>query len=68
MNQSTSLVIHGIVLSGLTSVCKMMSLSHSQTKESVVKEKGCGSFEKGNYLSRVLISIFSDAKAKTHQN
>lgn len=64
MNQSTSLAIHGIVLSGLTSVCKMMSLSHSQTKESVVKEKGCAALKRVTICLECLFQYFLMRKQK----
>lgn len=67
MKQRASLVMHGTVLSSMTSVCKVMPHPYSQT-DRIVNEGGrLGSFEKGNYLSWVLISIFSDVKAKMHQ-
>lgn len=67
MNQRTSFVMHGIVLSSMTSVCKVMSHSHSQTDRIGNEGRTLGSFEKGNYLSWVLISILSDVKAKIYQ-
>lgn len=51
MNQRTSLVMHGTVLSNVTSVCKMMSHSHSQTDRVSNEGRRLGSFEKGNSLS-----------------
>lgn len=42
--------MHGIVLSNMTSVCKMISHSHSQADRVGNEGVSLGSFEKGNYL------------------
>lgn len=42
--------MHGIVLSNMTSVCKMISHSHSQADRVGNEGVRLGSFEKGNYL------------------
>lgn len=67
-HESEDFISHAWHRSFQCDLCKMMSHSHSQTDRVSNEGRRLGSFEKGNSLSWVLISIFSDVKAKPHRN
>lgn len=62
MNQRTLLVMHGIVLSSMTSACKMMSHSHSQIDR--VSKEGWAALKKVTIYLNCLFQYFLMWKQK----